>query len=398
METEVSQAPEVCGNPDGGILSLGTQTVSDKGTCRAVFAKVTADGKEVATATLALIGDEGLERLDLKVAIRRLDNSPTLPQVVITGYSGGAHCCTSTVVATAGSDDAWKFVKLGVMDGDEGFSFLDFDHDRSSVLVDYADGFNYAFASYAGSISPTRIRKFSENGLHDVTGEPRYRSFLLDQLRQMEQDAARSAPPEPNGYLAGWLAQKALVGQFDEGWRTVLASYDGQSTNVPEACAVDKSAWVKSEYGYYLVCPEGQQLRRPFLEALALHLAELGYITPEQSAAIGYDPAQVEAQRKEATARYAEQVDHGWFVITHSGNCALARTPSSPATMITADRAKGLEDNVGVLANDGDGKPVAVRVDEPKANGLVSTLTFYRGATKCEASRQNQKAQLENLR
>nr|WP_294543208.1 hypothetical protein [uncultured Rhodopila sp.] len=32
-----------------------------------------------------------------------------------------------------------------------------------------------------------------------------------------------------------------------------------------------------------------------FPEALALHLVELGYIAPEQSAALGYPPAKVEA-------------------------------------------------------------------------------------------------------
>jgi hypothetical protein len=124
----------------------------------------------------------------------------------------------------------------------------------------------------------------------------------------------------------------------------------------------------------------------------------LGYVTPEQSAAVGFDPAQVETLRKEATVNYADQMVHGWFVITHSGNCALARAPSSPADMITADRARSLEDNVAVLENDSDNKPDVVRVEEPEANGLVSMLTFYRGTERCEVTRQKQKAQLENLK
>jgi hypothetical protein len=399
METEVSNAPEVCGDPEGGLLSLGNPEDKDKSTCRAVLAKVAVDGKEVATTPLALVDDEsgGVEWLNLKVAIRRLDNATALPQVVVTGYSGGAHCCTSTVVATAGSDGAWKFVKLGEIDGDQGFAFLDLEHNGSSDLIDAADGFNYEFASYAGSYSPTRIQKFADGALRDVTKEPHYRGFLLGELQRMEQEAARNVPSEPNGYLAGWVAQKVLVGQFDEGWRTVLASYDRESTNGLDACAVDKSVWAKNRYGTP-VCPEGQELRRPFPEALALRLVELGYITPEQSGAVGYDPAKVDERRKEATARYAEQMVHGWFVITRAGNCSLTRTPSSPADMITADRAGGLEDNVSVLESDGEGKPVAVRVEEPRANGLVSTMTFYRGAAKCEASRQNQELQLDNLR
>lgn len=87
-----------------------------------------------------------------------------------------------------------------------------------------------------------------------------------------------------------------------------------------------------------------------------------------------------------------------WFIITHAGNCTLARTPSSPADMITADRARSLEDNFAVLEKDTDGEPVSVRVEEPKANGLASMLTFYRGAVRCEVTRQTQKAQLEDLK
>jgi hypothetical protein len=42
-------------------------------------------------------------------------------------------------------------------------------------------------------------------------------------------------------------------------------------------------------------CPAARERLVSFPEALELHLVELGYIAPEQSAALGYDPAKVEA-------------------------------------------------------------------------------------------------------
>ena len=394
VEAEKSQAPEVCGTPNGGILSLGS--AQDTKSCRAVIAKVTVDGKEAARAQLALLdADEDAEKLAIKVAIRRLDNATALPQVVISGYSGGAHCCTTTAVATAGSDGTWKFVSLGGIDGDGGFSFLDLDHNGSSVLVAVDETFNYEFASYAGSVDPTLIRRFADGALHGATKEPQYRGFLLEELRTMEREDASGS--ERNGYLAGWIAQKALVGQFEEGWPAVVRSYDRHSTLGLDGCAVDKSVWTKNQYGS-LDCPEGQQVQRTFPEALALQLADLGYVTPEQITKVGFDLASVEAQRTKATALYAQRMADGWFVITNAGNCALSSRVQSPADMITGDRARGLEDIVNVLESGDDGKPVAVRVGEPEANGLLSTMTFYRGAAKCESTRQSQKNQLDNLR
>jgi len=88
-----------------------------------------------------------------------------------------------------------------------------------------------------------------------------------------------------------------------------------------------------------------------------------------------------------------------WFVVSRAENCALSRSPSSPAAMITAARAQGVEDDFAVLETGDDGKPVVVRIDEPKGNRLVtSSVTFYRGLVKCEAARQQQKKELENLK
>jgi len=82
---------------------------------------------------------------------------------------------------TAGADQAWQSVDLGQIDGDQGFNFLDPTHDGYGLIVDIGEDFLYRFASYAGSFAPTRIRKLSGVQVQDVTRDPRYRDFLLQQ-------------------------------------------------------------------------------------------------------------------------------------------------------------------------------------------------------------------------
>jgi hypothetical protein len=51
---------------------------------------------------------------------------------------------------------------------------------------------------------------------------------------------------EPNGYLAAWVAQKAVVGQFSRAWKTMLATYDKHATTWD--CAIDRDAWPTAAY------------------------------------------------------------------------------------------------------------------------------------------------------
>jgi hypothetical protein len=177
----------------------------------------------------------------------------------------------------------------------------------------------------------------------------------------------------------------------------MLAAYDQKSTDGRSLCAVDERVWTKNSYGSR-DCPDGEERLVAFPEALALHLVKLGYITPEQSAALGYDPAKVDAERKAATTRYEEKMNTGWLVITRAGKCALARAPRSPADLIASDRANGTEDDVNVLEADSETKPLVVRVGKPQGNGLQSTITFYRGSAKCAELQQKQQKELERLK
>lgn len=367
--------------------------------CSVVAVKIAVDGKEVLKAPIALFDkDTSIDSLIIKVAIRKLDPATPMPQVVLSGYTGGAHCCTVTSVATQAVDGSWKVARLGQIDGDGGYAYLDIDHDGSTEFVDIGDGFLYQYASYAGSFAPTSIRVFRGDKLEDVTKDPRYRDFLLHELRAMEAEGRqRAGQREINGYLAAWVAQKALIGQLKEAWAVMLKSYDHDSTEGRDLCAVDKSAWRKqNDIGP--MCPPGEQELVSFPEALALHLVELGYMTAEESAAFGFNPAERAEAVRAATQRYKAAVVNGWFVITHEGDCVLARSPDSPADLIQSDLENGLRDNVDVHETGDNGKPVVVKIGSPRANDLVSEITFYRGLTRCETARKARQEELENLK
>ena len=82
-------------------------------------------------------------------------------------------------------------------------------------------------------------------------------------------------------------------------------------------------------------CPGGEEVIYPFPKALAIYLVNLGYMTREQSARLGYDLDKIDAERVAATSRYEEQRVNGWFFLTRVGICTRARSPGSPAEMVT---------------------------------------------------------------
>ena len=286
-----------------------------------------------------------------------------------------------------------------MLDGDQGYSFLDPARDGSTVLVSVANAFMYRFASYAGSFAPTRIESFKEGAIRDVTAEPRFRDYLRSELRSMERGRADALRSEPNGYWAAWAAQKALAGELDDrAWKVIARSHDRTSQDGLSECSVDERVWVTDPSTRVRDCPQGYATRTTFPEALAQFLVKLKYITPEQSAGLGFDLAIAASRREALTARYAERAAQTWFLIDQAGVCVEARQPASPADLVIASRARGLDASVSVIEADEAGKPSVARVSLPQGSGVGTRATFYRGPTKCEAYRLRQQRELEGLR
>jgi S1-C subfamily serine protease len=217
------------------------------------------------------IEDNPSEAPHSQVRIIKLDPQTEKPQVIFTYFWGGAHCCTVTRIGTQVGATTWRIVDGGVLDGD-GYGFEDIDGDGVAEMLSGDNSFLYAFASYAESFTPPKVQQLRHGVVHDVTREPRTQNFVRRELRRMEDLAGKN--PElwkRNGFLAGWVASKALVGEVDEAWQRMLASFDQNSDWVQEECAVpltiDK-------------CPKDKRRNLSFPEALHRHFVANGYPAP----------------------------------------------------------------------------------------------------------------------
>jgi len=215
----------------------------------------------------------GLEQPAATVSLITIDSSTPAPQVVLSYFWGGAHCCTLTRIATIDRAGQWHIVDAGTLDGDIGYQFKDLDGDGGSELVSIDNSFLYAFGCYACSYAPTQIHKLIGAALKDVTREPQYQSLLRHRLRQMEADASQQDQLHSNGYLGGWVASKALIGELRDAWSIMLNRYDRSSDWPLEECLTgalpDK-------------CPADKVRKLSFPAALAKHLLSHGYITANE--------------------------------------------------------------------------------------------------------------------
>jgi hypothetical protein len=150
-----------------------------------------------------------------------------IPEVIVSTYSGGAHCCTNFTI------HGWRqgqsiTTETGLLNSDGG-EFKDLDGTGRQAFWTVDNAFLYAFDSYADSFAPTRIYYYRAGKLVDVTRKYpkvlRTHAWRMYQTLRQNQKEMRST----NGVLAGYVAQKILLGEYKEGWNLMLANYDRKS-------------------------------------------------------------------------------------------------------------------------------------------------------------------------
>ncbi len=157
--------------------------------------------------------------------LRDLD-SDGLSEVIVQNYSGGAHCCTNTAVYSW-QNNKFTRIESGYLDGSGG-SFEDLDSDGLSEFISADNRFLYLFSSYAGSFPPPLISTFKGGEFTETTRQ--YPALIREQIAQIEKTFAdKNYEGERNGLLAGYVAMKSLVGEYDAGWAYMLAHYDAES-------------------------------------------------------------------------------------------------------------------------------------------------------------------------
>jgi serine protease Do len=201
--------------------------------------------------------------------LAKLDPKTLSPQVLATRYTGGAHCCTTTWIATKPDGAAgWSLVDGANLDGG-GYGLEDVDADGGQELISVDNAFLYAFDSYAGSFAPMHILKLVGRRIEDVSREDAMRARLIQELAGMEfQAKVRPEIWKTNGFLAGWVAAKMRLGEGDAAWRKMLSNYEKNSDFGPQTCTSGQ----KTED-----CPSENLRTIPFPKALADFLSEQDY-------------------------------------------------------------------------------------------------------------------------
>lgn len=201
------------------------------------------------------------------VHVVRFDRSTKHEQLVFEAHTGGAHCCMTTKIAFEDAEGKWKMIDAETLDG-IGYQFEDVDGDGVSELLSVDNTFLYAFEAYAFSNAPLRIHSFQRGELKNVTKSPAFQPRLRQFVHIMEYAVDSNVPWNSNGFLGGWVAAKALIGQIADAWGVMLASYDRKSEWDLSTCAVPVTP---------SGCPDDKVVKRTFPEALRAHLEKNGY-------------------------------------------------------------------------------------------------------------------------
>jgi hypothetical protein len=178
------------------------------------------------------------------------------PEVFLQTFSGGAHCCLSSLIYHYDKQQDFYTV-IDHFWGNAGYQLVDLDADGQPEFETRDDSFAYAFTSYAGSRYPAQLWQFQAGELVNVTRQyPDYVYSHAYQLwldyqdlvfrRPVGEDASAWSQVE-QAALAAYLADKYLLNQADDGWQRVRSTYQ----------------W-----------PD----RQAFFEALRTFLTETGYI------------------------------------------------------------------------------------------------------------------------
>lgn len=253
---------EISQGPIKAALTYVEEGSEDGDKSYAPIVTVFADGEEVAK----LEGSgTGFGDPPVSVQIAELDPANAQPEVVVSFYTGGAHCCSDTSVIASNADgSSWSTLDVGEFDGGPMLA-VDIDNDGRYEFETRDNAFLYTFACYACSETPLQILAVENGEVKNVSTEPRFRKAHEAWLKNM---IANVPEDDVNGFLAGYVAEKSLLGEGKEAWDLMLAHYDKSSNWGLEACMeeIDDDG----------ECP-GQVVSLTFPEALERMLKESGY-------------------------------------------------------------------------------------------------------------------------
>jgi len=181
-EDTAPKPQEISQGPVRAVLSYREDRIEDSEVVYIPIFTVLVDGEQVAE----LEGEDGgFPDPPVDVQIAEIDPGKSYPEVVVSFYTGGAHCCSDTSVITASADGAsWNTVAIGQFDGGPMLA-TDLDGDGSYELATSDNTFLYAFACYACSEAPLQVIAVENGAVTNVTSEPRFQRAHASWLKEM---------------------------------------------------------------------------------------------------------------------------------------------------------------------------------------------------------------------
>ena len=201
------------------------------------------------------------------VQIAEMDPGNPHKEVVFSSYTGGAHCCSDTRILTSSRDGkTWKEVELGPIDGGP-LKVRDLNGDGRYEFAFRDNAFLYTFGCYACSTAPFHVLQLQDGKLIDASARVEFRPHHVTSLQQIIEWAADDM--DMNGFLAGYVAQKILLGEGPQAWKFMLEYYDRKSDWGLVSCSVKENE--KGE------CPQGKKVTLTFPQALERFYKDVGY-------------------------------------------------------------------------------------------------------------------------
>ncbi len=221
------------------------------------------------------------------LGIGRIDpESPNL-QLLVTSYTGGAHCCVHIQILDD-VDGQWRTLDIGAFDGEPIPVFpTDIDGDGITDIERADDRFAYAFGCYASSWMPPRIFNIRRGKVQDVSGSARYRKLYVKDFKEAKSQCVKHANPA----CAGMVADSYRLGGSDKAWSVAMVNIDRDDGWLLPGCKVKPID---------NMCPEDQQFHSgEFRAALTQFLIENG-IAPNLRGTPGQIPRGNEGDRSGA--------------------------------------------------------------------------------------------------
>lgn len=207
--------------------------------------------------------------------IVELDSSNPYPEVLLSTFTGGAHCCNDTRVLTSNANgNHWSVVKLDLSDGGTNFASDPLSLGRN-VIVGRDDRFLYRFSSYAESWAPVRIWQLNGSKFVDISHLPDYLPIYRKSLGKMSSWFSQRNQEFPNGFLAAYVANKSLAGELFDGWNRMLLRYNQNEKWGLTVCAAG--------YDDNGNCKAKEIVYDSYPQALRAFLIETGYLNESGS-------------------------------------------------------------------------------------------------------------------